>query len=77
MDTVNRPTLPPICNPFVSAIIVNMKGVQKLLNNLKVHKAAGPDKIPTMLLKLASEELSPDLAKLSRLSIDLCKITDY
>ena len=47
-----------------------LKGVQKLLTGLKSHKAPGPDKIPTRLLKLASAELSPGLANPFQLSLD-------
>jgi hypothetical protein len=41
-----------------------------LKGDLKPHKAPGPDKIPTRLLKLASAELSPGLANLFQLSLD-------
>jgi hypothetical protein len=69
-DMAQRPTLPPSCLPTLNPIHVTIKGVQKLLPNLKPHKAPGPNKIPTRLLKLASEELSPGLARLFQLSLD-------
>ena len=45
-------------------IKVNIKGVQKLLKDIKPHKATGPDNIPGRLLKKAAEELAPGLAHL-------------
>jgi len=38
---------------------VDANGVLKLLNELDVSKATGPDKIPAHLLKLCSMELAP------------------
>lgn len=69
-DMVQHPTLPPSRLPTLSTIYVTIKGVQKLLSSLKPHNAPGPDKIPNRLLKLASAELSPGLAKLFQLSLD-------
>jgi hypothetical protein len=40
-------------------IHITQNGVLKLLSNLNIHKAAGPDEIPTRLLK----ELAPYLAE--------------
>ena len=40
-------------------IQITQNGVLKLLSNLSIHKAAGPDEIPTRLLK----ELAPYLAE--------------
>ncbi|VDI42580.1 Hypothetical predicted protein [Mytilus galloprovincialis] len=46
-------------HPTMNRIHVTENGVQKLLSNLNIHKAAGPDEIPTRLLK----ELAPYLAE--------------
>ena len=40
-------------------ISISPAGVCKLLRGLKEHKATGPDKIPTRLLKTLAEELTP------------------
>jgi hypothetical protein len=35
-----------------------IKGVHKLLKNLKPHKATGPDSIPSFILKAAADQLA-------------------
>ena len=42
--------------------VINPSGVRKLLKDLKPHKAAGPEGIPTFILRSAAEELSPTLS---------------
>ena len=37
-------------------------GVLKLLNNLKIHKASGPDGLSARVLKECSSEIAPILA---------------
>ena len=37
-------------------------GVLKLLNNLKIHKASGPDSLSARVLKECSSEIAPILA---------------
>ena len=51
-------------------IINNSKGVFILLNNLKCHKACGPDEIPNFILKTAAEELTPIITSLFQFSLD-------
>ena len=43
---------------------VTVKEVSKLIRDLDVSKATGPDEIPVVVLKNISPELSPILAKL-------------
>ena len=43
--------------PDISAIVVALNGVIKLLQDLKPYKANGPDKIPTRSLKECAKEL--------------------
>ena len=43
-------------------IRVDPKGVLKLLNGLKVHKAPGPDGLSARVLKECSSEIAPILA---------------
>ena len=73
-DTSELPDLGPSQTPSVPPIKVNSKGVQKLLKDIKPHKATGPDNIPGRLLKEAAEELTPGLAHIFQISIDNGKI---
>ena len=40
---------------------VTTEGVRKLLGTLKTNKAVGPDDLPNIALKTASDELAPAL----------------
>ena len=51
-------------------ITVSCKGVVKLLKNLKLHKAAGPDDIPLMLLKEAADKIAPAITLLFQASLN-------
>ena len=42
-------------------ITVDPKGVTKLLNNLNIHKAPGPDDLSARVLKECSSEIAPVL----------------
>ncbi len=53
------PQLPTIDDLFVSA-----QGVQKLLSQININKASGPDSIPNAILKSLSNELAPVLASI-------------
>ena len=51
-------------SPFTAMgeITVDPKGVTKLLNNLNIHKAPGPDGLSARVLKECSSEIAPILA---------------
>ncbi|KAK6175740.1 hypothetical protein SNE40_014133 [Patella caerulea] len=49
----------------MKTISINKKGVLKLLQGLKEHKASGPDDIPPRILKAAATELAPVLTQQS------------
>ena len=51
-------------SPFtpMGEITVDPNGVLKLLNNLKIHKAPGPDGLSARVLKECSSEIAPILA---------------
>jgi hypothetical protein len=70
VDMAQRPTLPPSRLPNLIPIHATISGAQKPLLNLKPHRAPGPNKLLTRLLKLSSTELSPGLANLFQLSLD-------
>ena len=50
-------------NPFPSMnnIMIVVSGVEKLMSNIKPHKASGPNNIPCRLLKELAPELAPCL----------------
>ncbi|KAK3090576.1 hypothetical protein FSP39_012808 [Pinctada imbricata] len=64
IPTMSTPRQPPMEN-----ISIETKGVEKLLAGLNIHKAAGPDGIPTRILKLCSSELAPVFATLFQSSL--------
>ena len=45
--------------PFMQPISITYTDVSQLLTTLDVHKAPGPDKIPSQLFQLASQEIAP------------------
>ena len=51
-------------------ISINPNGVKKLLKDLKPCKAAGPEGIPTYILRSVAEELSPILSRIYQFSLD-------
>ena len=73
--TDNSKELPPVnpnstlCSPL-EHIKIDSKGVEKLLNNIKPHKACGPDQIPNIVLKNCAKELAPGITILFQKSID-------
>jgi hypothetical protein len=50
-------------------IVINTKGVFKLLKDLNPLKATGPDCIPSFILKSAADKLAPILAQLYQYSL--------
>ena len=56
-DLSTVPALNSTDHPSVQPIVVNGKGVLKLLRDIKPHKATGPDDIPGCLLKTLSDEV--------------------
>ena len=69
-DTDSIPEKGPSPNQPMQDISINPNGVKKLLKDLKPYKAAGPDGIPTYILRLAAEELSPILSRIYQFSLD-------
>ena len=49
---------------------IHCSGVLKLLKELEPHKACGPDKIPTYILRECAEEIAPLLTKIFTQSIE-------
>ena len=48
--------------------------VEKLLQNLNPNKAAGPDLLPTRMLKLVAKEIAPVLAFIFQQSYDTSQV---
>ncbi|CAG4971803.1 unnamed protein product [Colias eurytheme] len=64
---LSPPSLPH-CGYHMPEIRIKQKEVLKLLRNLDVDKASGPDGIPALVLRNCAPELSPILTRLYRLS---------
>ena len=62
--------------PSINDITVEVKGVLKLLQNVNVNKATGPDGIPNKLLKACAEEVAPALTNIFQLSLDTGKLPE-
>ena len=56
--------------PKMDKIVIDSKGVEKLLSNLKTSKSVGPDSIPNLVLKSCAKELSVGLSTIFQFSID-------
>ena len=42
--------LPTMSHPNIQNITISIEGVEKLLDNINIYKANGPDKIPNIIL---------------------------
>ena len=69
-DTDHLPTMSHPKYPNIENITISIEGVEKLLDNINIHKAIGPDKIPNIILKTCSKEISPALANIFQQSLD-------
>ena len=68
-DVNTIPRKGPSPHPDMDNITVTENGVRKLLGNLNIHKAAGPDEIPTRLLKEQSHHLAPTFTTFFQASV--------
>jgi hypothetical protein len=68
--TSNLPDKGPSNTPAMNDININWKGVHKLIINLNVNKATGPDQVPAFILKVAANEVAPALTKIFQQSLD-------
>ena len=67
VDDIPEPDVPEY--PAMPEIHVSDEGVFKLMSNLNVNKASGPDHIPSRILKIAAKPLSRCLALLFNKSL--------
>ncbi len=75
-DMSNMPSKGPSPHPTMNTIIVGVNGVEKLLKGLNIHKAAGPDAVPTRFLHDFATELAPTMTKIFQASLDTGTIPD-
>ena len=71
--TKDDPTINPVLSnplPDMPRFEIHSSGVLKLLKELEPHKACGPDKIPTYILRECAEEIAPLLTKIFTQSIE-------
>ena len=73
-DTDHLPTMSHPKYPNIENITISNEGVEKLLDNINIHKASGPDKIQNIIIKTCSKEISPALAKIFQQSLDTVKL---
>ncbi len=75
-DTSFIPDKGPSPHPTMDKIQFRTPGVAKLLRNLDVNKATGPDKIPIRVLKEAAEPIAPVLTTIMSQSYHLGVLPD-
>ena len=69
-DITTIPTQHPSAFPEMEAIRIEVNGVEKLLSQLNVNKAMGPDLIPTRILKDYANIIAPVITKILEQSIE-------
>jgi hypothetical protein len=73
LSELARGKLPPRY-PTMPDIQVSEKGVLKMLQNLKPHKAAGPDNIKPLVLKQLAPQIAPILTTIFKKSLDTSQV---
>ena len=71
LPTISTPKFPPIPD-----IDISTDGVEKLLADLDVTKATGPDDIPSRILKMGAAEIAPALTTIFRRSLETGSLPD-
>ena len=72
----NLPDLGISTHPEMTPITINEADVRKLLQNIKPHRAAGPDNIPARILREAANNLAPAMTILFQAPIDQGTLPD-
>ena len=73
-DDSNLPDTKKRAKRPIPPLVITTEGVEKLLLNIKVNKATGPDLIPNILLKTCARQLAPAMRSIFQLSIDTGKL---
>ena len=63
-DTDHLPTMSHPRYPKIEDVTISVEGVEKLLSNINIHKACGPDKMQSIILRTCSKEISPAMANI-------------
>ena len=66
----------PQTSPIIDQIEISHVGVEKLLRDLKPHKAPGPDAIPNLVLKTCSTSISKSLSIIYQSSLNSGTLPD-
>ena len=69
-DCRNLPTLNSLPNKSTLPIQISTEGIVKLLKELKLQKAPGPDCITATILKICAEQVAPLLHQIFQKSLD-------
>ena len=73
-SSAGPPNLEGSSSPGIASLNITTQGVAKLLKDLDIHKATGPDNISTHLLKELNLELAPGLALIFQASLHQCRL---
>lgn len=73
-DSGMNPCFTPSPHPKMPDIHVSSQGIEKLLQGLNPHKAAGPDKFKPVVLQTLHKELAPILQLIYQRSLDSGKL---
>ena len=68
-DDSNLPDTKKGAKRPIPPLVITTEGVEKLLLNIKVNKATGPDLIPNILLKTCARQLAPAMRSIFQLPI--------
>ena len=71
-DTDHLPSMSHPKYPNIENIALSIDGFEKLLNNISIQKAFGPDKIPNIIFMTYSNYISSELANIYQQSLYRC-----
>jgi len=71
-DDVNQqqPNLTNRVNVDLPDLVIREEGILKLLKNINIHKASGPDEIPNRVLQTCASEIAPAITAIFKKSVD-------
>ena len=68
-DSSSIPTMDSTPSPDMLQFSIGVEGVKKLLQDLDIHEATGPDNIPTRVLKDYTDQMAPILTLIYQASL--------
>ena len=75
-DSTSLPTVSRNIRDSIADLHIQEEGVLKLLRNLNINKASGPDSLPNRILKDCALELAPAVTAIFQSSIDSGQLPD-